>query len=80
MKVIPDVLPFIDPVVDVKVRFSGRDVKPGTILNTLRTEKHPTLKVIPFKPGKMLCTIAVVDSDVPDAARDRYTYRLHWLV
>ncbi|KAI5811082.1 phosphatidylethanolamine-binding protein [Peziza echinospora] len=80
MKVIPDVLPFIDPVVDVQVRFSGRDVKPGTILNTLRTEKHPSIKIIPFKPGEMLCTIAVVDSDVPDAARDRYTYRLHWLV
>ncbi|KAF8477133.1 phosphatidylethanolamine-binding protein [Kalaharituber pfeilii] len=80
MHVIPDVLPYIDPVVDVQVRFKGRDVKPGTILNTLRTEVQPTVKIIPFRYGEMLCTIAVVDPDVPDPERDTFRYRLHWLV
>lgn len=61
MHVIPDVLPTIDPVVDVQVRFKGKDVQPGAIMHTLRTEQQPTLKIIPFKPGEMLCTIGVMD-------------------
>ena len=80
MKVIPDLLPYIDPVVDVQVRFRGRDVRPGTILDTRRTETQPTIKIVPFEVGEMLCTVAVVDPDVPDPEKDRYKYRLHWLV
>ena len=80
MNVIPDFLSHLNPVVDVQLRFKGRDVKPGKILDTLRTERHPTLKIIPFTPRSMLCTIAVVDADVPDPKRDSFRYRLHWLV
>jgi large subunit ribosomal protein L35 len=28
----------------------------------------------------MLCTIAVVDPDVPDPKKDRFRYRCHWIV
>jgi len=28
----------------------------------------------------MLCTLAVIDPDVPEPARDGFKYRLHWLV
>lgn len=80
MRVIPDILPTIDPTVDVQVRFRGYGVKPGTILNTLRTELPPSVKIFSFTAGPRLCTIAVVDPDVPNLEKDTYMYRLHWLV
>jgi len=78
MRVIPDILPTIDPTVDVQVRFRGYNVKPGTILNTLRTELPPSVKIASFAFGPRLCTIAVVDPDVPNVEKDTYMYRLHW--
>jgi len=62
MHVVPDVLPVLDPVVDVQLRFRGYDVQPGTILDSLQTQVPPTFKVIPFTTGQMLCTVLVVDS------------------
>lgn len=61
MNVIPDVLPDINPVVEVEVRFGGKTRHPGDILPCLDTEGHPTVKIKPFKAGEMLCTIAVID-------------------
>lgn len=61
MHIFPDILPLLDPNVDVPVRFRGRDVQPGTILSSSYTERPPTLKIIPFKPEEMLCTVLVVD-------------------
>lgn len=61
MHIMPDILPSIDPVVDVQVRFAGRDVAPGKIVEAANSERAPTLKIIPFKPGTMYCTVAVVD-------------------
>ena len=61
MNLMPDLLPKIDPVVDVQVRFAGRPVAPGAIVDSAQTEKAPTFKVVPFKPGQMYCTVAIVD-------------------
>ena len=61
MNVVPDVLPKLDPVADVQVRFRGRDVQPGAFVDSLQSELPPTFKVIPFKQGAMLCTVAIVD-------------------
>ena len=65
MHVVPDLLPHIDPVVDVQVRFQGKNVPPGVFLDSRRTEGKPTFKVIPFTAGEFLCTVAVVDSGPP---------------
>lgn len=62
MHVVPDVLPALDPVADVQVRFRGRDIQPGAFVNSLHTVAPPTLKVIPFEAGEMLCSVAIVDS------------------
>ncbi|CUS09731.1 unnamed protein product [Tuber aestivum] len=64
MHVIPDVLPNIDPIVDVRVHFKGRKAPPGQILDSLMVEEFPTVRVIPFKDEEMLCTIAVVDPGI----------------
>ncbi|KAG0125872.1 phosphatidylethanolamine-binding protein [Tuber indicum] len=80
MHVIPDVLPDINPIVDVRVHFKGRKVQPGLVLDSLMVEECPTVRVIPFKNEEMLCTIAVVDPDVPDPKKDRFRYRCHWIV
>ncbi|KAF8451872.1 phosphatidylethanolamine-binding protein [Terfezia claveryi] len=82
LRLTPDILPTLNPLVDISLRFHGRSVKPGTILPTLRTESPPTVKITPFQPthSPMLCTLAVVDPDVPDPARNGFKYRLHWLV
>ncbi|PWW79486.1 PEBP-like protein [Tuber magnatum] len=80
MHVIPDVLPNINPIVDVRVHFKGRKVQPGQMLDSLMVEEFPTVRVIPFKNEEILCTIAVVDPDVPDPKRDKFRYRCHWIV
>jgi len=64
MHVIPDVLPTIDPIVDVQVHFKGRKVQPGLLLDSLMVEEFPTVRVIPFKNEEILCTIAVVDPGI----------------
>lgn len=65
MNVVPDLLPKIDPVVDVQVRFRGRDVQPGAFVESLQSNMPPTFKVIPFEAGEMLCTVAIVDIGAP---------------
>jgi large subunit ribosomal protein L35 len=61
MHVVPDLLPQIDPVVDVQVRFQGKDVQPGAYVESLQSETPPTFKVFAFEAGQMLCTVAIVD-------------------
>ncbi|KAH8148367.1 uncharacterized protein LAJ45_07468 [Morchella importuna] len=80
MHVIPDVLPSVDPRVDVQVRFAGRDTAPGMFVGSKNSERPPTLKIIPFRQGEKLCTVAVVDPDVPDVEKDGFRYRCHWIV
>jgi large subunit ribosomal protein L35 len=61
MNVMPDLLPKIEPEVDVQLRFKGKEIHPGDFVASFSSEDKPTLKVISFKPQKMLCTVAVVD-------------------
>lgn len=61
MHVIPDVLPGVDPSVDVQVRFVGRDIRPGVFVLARDSVRAPTVKIVVFKPGTQLCTVVVVD-------------------
>ena len=79
MKVVPDVLAHVDPVVDVKLFFGGRSVPPGDFVDSRISTTAPRLLIQPFEKGEKLVTIAVVDSDIPNVEEDRFDYRCHFL-
>ncbi|KAL4867554.1 hypothetical protein BDV12DRAFT_171138 [Aspergillus spectabilis] len=78
MKVIPDVLPHCDPVVDVKLYFNRKAVQPGEFVNSQVSSALPKLDVQMFEGGEKLVTIAVVDSDVPNVEEDSFDYKMHY--
>ena len=77
MKVIPDLLPKIDPVYDVQLAFGSKKIQPGEKVHSKLSENSPTLTVQPFDKGERLVTVVIVDSDVPDLDQDQFTYRCH---
>lgn len=79
MKVIPDVIPHIDPVVDVKLAFGRRPVQPGDFVESRVSSTPANLIVQSYERGEKLVTIAVVDSDVPNLETDGFDYRCHFL-
>lgn len=79
MNVIPDVLPHIDPVADVRLSFDSKTIPPGDFVESIKSEKPGTLDIQLFERGEKLVTIAVVDSDVPDVQNDAFDYRCHFL-
>lgn len=78
MKVIPDVLPHCDPVVDTKLYFGRNQIQPGEFVNSKVSTTAPKLDVQLFEGGEKLMTIAVVDSDVPNVEADSFDYRLQY--
>ncbi|KAI9803185.1 MAG: hypothetical protein M1825_001976 [Sarcosagium campestre] len=79
MAIVPDLLPHLDPVVDVKLAFRGRKVPPGDFVQSIVSEYPPTLQVQVFDKGERMFTIAVVDSDVPNVENDSFDSRCHFL-
>ncbi|RDW63091.1 mitochondrial 54S ribosomal protein mL38 [Aspergillus mulundensis] len=79
MKVIPDVLPHCDPIVDTKLYFGRKTVPPGEFVNSQASSVAPKLDIQPFDGENRLVTIAVVDSDVPNVAEDTFDYKMHYL-
>ncbi|EER25073.1 hypothetical protein D8B26_007672 [Coccidioides posadasii str. Silveira] len=79
MKVIPDVLPHIDPVVDVKLSFGRKSVQPGEFVNSRVSSVAPKLEIQSFIKGEKLVTIAVVDPDVPNLETDGFDSHCHFL-
>jgi large subunit ribosomal protein L35 len=77
MGVIPDVLPQIDPIMEVRLAFGRKNVQPGDKVNSSWSEQAPTLTIQPFEKGEKLVTVVVVDSDVPDLDKDGFDYRCH---
>ncbi|OLL21916.1 54S ribosomal protein L35, mitochondrial [Neolecta irregularis DAH-3] len=68
MNVIPDTLPSIKPIVDVKLRFPGETyetedgwMEPGVFVTTTIAEKIPILEIIPFIEGEKKYTICMID-------------------
>ncbi|KAI5287505.1 hypothetical protein KEM54_005947 [Ascosphaera aggregata] len=78
MKVVPDVLAYIDPVVDVKLFFNKHPIQPGNFVNSAVSVVSPKLSIQAFTGGQKLVTIAVVDSDVPVMEIDGFTSRCHF--
>lgn len=79
MKVAPDVIPNVDPILDVKIAFGKRSVQPGDFVKAIVSEKAPQLTLQPFEKGEKLVTVAVVDPDVPNVEKNGFDSRCHYL-
>ncbi|KAL5046032.1 hypothetical protein BDW71DRAFT_214763 [Aspergillus fruticulosus] len=79
MKVIPDVLPHCDPIVDTKLYFGRKNVPPGEFVNSQVSSVPPKLDIQVFDGENRLVTIAVVDSDVPNVEEDSFDHMMHYL-
>ncbi|KAH8734018.1 phosphatidylethanolamine-binding protein [Ilyonectria robusta] len=78
-KIVPDVLPKLEPSADVQLYFRKLKVPPGTIVDSLVSENPPRLRVQVFNKGERMVSIVVLDSDVPDPENDGFTKRCHYL-
>ncbi|KAH9958667.1 phosphatidylethanolamine-binding protein, partial [Lactifluus volemus] len=94
MHVIPDILPVLEPSVDLRVVFpeatpkdvlrtrSKRRTSPveaGVFLVNEQTRQPPKLYTTVFHPEPRLYTLLMVDPDVPDEGNQTLKTYLHWL-
>ena len=79
MYIVPDVLPHLDPTAEVSLGFSRRNVQPGEFVDSRISEIPARLNVQVFDKGERLVSVVVVDPDVPDEKKDRFTSRCHFL-
>nr|POF14220.1 54s ribosomal protein l35, mitochondrial [Quercus suber] len=79
MHVVPDVFPEIEPVVSTSLSFKGKNVQHGDIVLSSLSEGLPKMDIQCYDKGERLITIAVVNPDVPDVAKDGFNYRCHFL-
>lgn len=79
MKVIPDVLPHCEPVVDTKLYFGKRQIPPGEFVSAKMSVDAPRLDIQLFERGERLVTIAVTDPDVPNVETDSFDFKTHFL-
>ena len=79
MDVVPDVLPSIDPTVNVSLSFGRKNIQHGDIVPSSTSEYPPTLDIQPYEAGEKLVTIAFVNPDVPNVEKDGFEYRCHFL-
>ncbi|KAF9426258.1 hypothetical protein BGZ94_006761 [Podila epigama] len=94
MFVTPDLLPPFTPSANVQLDFgsgSSTKIPPGTpsganyfetgsFLLPGKTVKEPKINVESFHPEQKYYTIALVDSDMPDAENQSFKQQLHWLI
>ncbi|KEF53439.1 uncharacterized protein A1O9_10414 [Exophiala aquamarina CBS 119918] len=79
MNVIPDVVPAVDPILDIKVAFGRRVFPPGDYVPSRISEEPPRLTLQAFEKGDKVVTVAVVDPDVPNVETDSFDSRCHFL-
>ncbi|KAI9698742.1 MAG: hypothetical protein M1836_003852 [Candelina mexicana] len=79
MNVVPDVLPYLEPIADVRLAFGRRNVQPGDFVDSRVSEIPAKLNVQVFDKGERKVSIVVIDSDVPDPERDGFDYRCQYL-
>ncbi|KAK5047030.1 hypothetical protein LTR84_006972 [Exophiala bonariae] len=79
MKVIPDVVPAVDPILDIKITFGKRTYPPGEFVPSLASEQPPRLTLQAFEKGEKTVTIAIIDPDVPNFETDSFDSRCHFL-
>lgn len=79
MKVMPDVIPNVDPILDVKIVFGNKLVQPGEFVESHISEYPCRLTLQAYDRGEKMVTIAVVDPDVPNVETDSFDFRCHFL-
>ncbi|KAF2122978.1 phosphatidylethanolamine-binding protein [Lophiotrema nucula] len=79
MSIVPDLLPNIDPIVDIDLGFSRQKIEPGEFVDSAVSEQPPRLRVQSFEQGEKLVTVVVVDADVPVPEKDGFNYRCHFV-
>ena len=79
MHVVPDILPYLDPVAEVSLTFGRRNVGAGDWVDALVSEQAPKMMVQVFDKGPRLVTVVVVDPDVPNIEKDGFDFRCHYL-
>ncbi|KAJ6788716.1 hypothetical protein PWT90_10054 [Aphanocladium album] len=78
--IVPDVLPKLEPVVDVQLYFDNAKIQPGSIVDSDVSERLPRLKVQAFDDkGERLVTVVVIDSDVPSVGTNSFAKRCHYI-
>lgn len=77
--IVPDVLPKLEPSLDVQLYFRQLKVPPGQVVESIVSENTPRLRVQAFDQGERLISIVIIDSDVPDVAKDGFSKRCHYL-
>ncbi|KAF1814944.1 PEBP-like protein [Eremomyces bilateralis CBS 781.70] len=79
MSVIPDVLPSIEPILDVDMNFDRVRVQPGNFIMSTTSERTPTFNVQSFAAGERLYTVAVIDPDIPNIDTDNFDHKCLFL-
>ncbi|CAE6430358.1 hypothetical protein ACGC1H_001219 [Rhizoctonia solani] len=77
MKVIPDILAFFHPTVDLRISFSGEDIIPGVFLPVKFTLRPPSITAQTYHPEERLYTLLIIDPDVPDPSTKSFSTYLH---
>jgi large subunit ribosomal protein L35 len=77
--IVPDILPKLDPTIEVDLYVLRKKVQPGQTLDSLVTERAPRLRVQVFEKGERLVSVVCMDPDVPDESADGYIKRCHFL-
>ncbi|ODQ55094.1 PEBP-like protein [Saitoella complicata NRRL Y-17804] len=82
MFVVPDTLPSITPVVDLRLRFNGSHiVEPGSWVELDQcTNAPPAVEIVPFEDGENTYTVLLVDPDTPNVEDQTYNTTLLWAV
>jgi large subunit ribosomal protein L35 len=79
MNVVPDVIPNVDPILDVKIAFGRYEASPGDFVPSHISQEPCQLTLQSFEKGEKLVTVAVVDPDVPNFETDGFDVRCHFL-
>lgn len=77
--IVPDLVAALQPVVAVDLAFKDRKVEPGQYVDSTVSENAPNLKIQSFARGERWVTVACVNPDVPNVARDSFDHRCHFL-
>jgi large subunit ribosomal protein L35 len=76
MFVTPDVLPSINAVASVELKFArGTKVQPGQFVDSRLSQYAPVVDIQVFNKGDRLVSIVFVDSDVPNLETDDFEHK-----
>jgi large subunit ribosomal protein L35 len=79
-KIVPDVIPQCDPILDIHARFLRKKFTSGDIITSDISEKQPpSFTIQMFSRGEKLLTIVAIDPDIPNLETDKFDSRCHFL-